>query len=190
MVLRLSPGAALVAALFLGTANSTPAAEAPINEFRFDGSTLACNSSDKDKSYLACLRIGPVHIGQKLREVSKMFGRANRVVKEGDVFMRVYVIRADARAGQRIPYWVIGFRNLKVISIQITSPRGEKLFTFSSIEIGDAASKVTATLGPPSAKHMVEDVSATYWDYDPFTIGIEIMDGRVYTMFVSEPPGG
>ncbi len=189
MVLRLSPGAALVAALFLGTANSAPAQEAPVNEFRFDGDTLVCNSSGKDKTYLPCLRIGPVYIGQRLREVSKMFGKANRVVKEGDVFMRVYVIRADAAAGQRIPYWVIGFRKLKVISIQITSPRGLKLFAFSSIEIGDPVSEVTATLGPPTAKHMVKDVSATYWDYDPFTVGIEIMDGRVYTMYVSEPPG-
>lgn len=190
MTLRLPPRAALAAALFLWPANPAPAGEAPINEFRFDGSTLVCNSGGKDKSYLPCLRIGPVYIGQRLREVSKMFGKANRVVKEGDVFMRVYVIRAGAAAGQRIPYWVIGFRNLKVISIQITSPRGEKLFAFSSIQIGDAASKVTATLGPPTAKHMVKDVSATYWDYDPFTVGIEIMDGRVYTMFVSKPPGG
>ncbi len=189
MTLRLSRYAALAAARLFWPVNSVLAEEALVNEFRVSKGKLVCNSSGKDESYTPCLRIGPVSVGQNLREISRMFGKANRVVEEGAVTMRVYVIRAGAMVGHRIPYWVIGFRKRKVVSIQITSPRGDERFTFSSIQIGDTASKVTATLGPPTMKEMVKDVSATYWGYDPVPIGIEIMDGRVYTMYVSEPTG-
>lgn len=186
MILKVWQCAAL--ALFLWPANSVLAQEAPLNEFRVLDGKLVCNTGTKIESYDACLRIGPFSIGQSLREISKKLGKANRVIDEGDVIIRVYVIRAGATVGQRIPYWVIGFRDRKVVSIQITSPRGEERFTFSSLQIGDTSSKVTATLGPPAVKEMVKDVSATYWGYDPVPIGIEIMDGRVFTMFISAPP--
>ena len=189
MTLRLSQYAALAAALLFWPVNSVLAEEALVNEFRVSKGKLVCNSGGKDRSYIPCLRIGPLSIGQDLRDVSKMLGKANRVINEGVIIIRVYTIRAGALTGQRIPYWVIGFRDRKVVSIQLTSPRGEERFEFSSIQIGDTASKVTATLGPPTVKEMVKDVSATYWGYDPVPIGIEIMDGRVFTIYVSEPTG-
>ena len=190
MIPRLSHCAALAAALLLWPANPALAGEAAANEFRISDGELVCNSGGKDKSYDACLRIGPLRIGQDLRDVSKLLGKANRVIKEGDITIRVYVIRAGASVGQRIPYWVVGFKDRKVVSIQITSPRGEERFTFSSIQIGDTASKVTATLGPPAVKQLVADVSATYWGYDPVPIAIEIMDGRVFSIRITEPPDG
>lgn len=184
----------LIAALLLfGQSTAIAGAFAPApNEFRHAGGGLTCITPEPPDEtsgpvYRACLRIGPVQIGQTLRDIARMFGKPYRVVENGDTTMRVYIIDIDTPQGQRTPYWVIGFdKERRVISIQMTGERGDKKLAFSSIRLGDPASRVTKILGKPSVTRDVKDVEgAKFWGYMPFPISIEIKNKRVYSIRIS-----
>lgn len=163
------------------------------NEFRYFRGTLTCITPEppdetSDPAYRACLRIGPVQIGQSLREIAKMFGSPHRVVENGDTTMRVYTIDIGTPQGQPVPYWVIGFnRDRRVVSIQMTGERGDSKLAFSSIRLGDPAGRVIKILGKPYVTRPVKDIDgAEFWGYTPFPISIEIKNKRVYSIRISE----
>lgn len=183
-----------VALLILGqsaAAGKSEIAPGP-NEFRSAGGGLACITPELPDetvrpSYRACLWIGPVRIGQTLRDVAMMFGDPYRVVERGDTTLRVYTIDIDTPKGQPVPYWVIGFdKDRRVISIQMTGERGDRKLAFSSIRLGDPASRVTKILGEPFVTREVKDVEgAEFWGYMPFPISVEIKNKRVYSIRIS-----
>lgn len=185
----------IVALLIFGqSVAATPGAFEPApNEFRRSGGTLVCITPEKpeetlDPIYRACLRIGPAQIGQSLREIAMMFGDPYRVVENGDTTLRVYTIDIGIPQGQPVPYWVIGFdKDRRVVSIQMTGDRGDNKLAFSSIRLGDPASRVIKILGEPYATRAVKDIEgAEFWGYMPFPISIEIKNRRVYSIRISE----
>ncbi len=190
------PRLGLIAALLISgpaaVAGTSPVAPGA-SEFRRAGGGLACITPEQPDEalrppYRACLRIGPVRIGQSLRDVAMMFGDPYRVVARGDTTFRVYTIDIGAPEGQPVPYWVIGFdADRRVVSIQLTGERGDKNLAFSSIRLGDPARRVVSILGEPSVNREVGDIDgAEYWGYAPFPISIEIKNRRVYSIRVSE----
>lgn len=181
----------LLAILALLLFSPAAAAQIPEFEFRDIGGTLACNTGknpgEGTPPYIQCLRIGPVAIGQTLQDVARLLGKAYRVIENGDTTQRVYIIRIGTPAGQPAPYWVIGFDgDRRVVSIQMTGVRGDDKLAFSSIRLGDSKSRVAGILGAPYMRRDVEDIEAEFWGYTPFPISLEIKDGRVYSIRVSE----
>lgn len=178
----LIPGLAM---LFIPAAG---AVEIAPNEFRDAGGTLVCTTRTAEPEMRDCLRIGPVRIGQSLRDIAMMFGDPYRVVDQGDTTLRVYTIDIGVPQGQPVPYWVLGFdKDRRVVSIQMTGERGDNRFAFSSIRLGDPAGRVIKILGKPYVTREVQDIEgAEFWGYTPFPISIEIKNNRVYSIRVSE----
>lgn len=169
------------------------AASAAGNEFRLTDGELKCLSATggagQGTGYMPCLQIGPIRVGDTLRDVSMKFGKAGQTVNRGSITERVYPIRLDTPAGQAVPYWVVGFEDQRVVSIQITGDRRVDQFAFSSIRIGDPDSRVIDLLGPAGFTQPEPEISAVMWGYDPYPVMFEIKNGRVYSMRVSEALG-
>lgn len=186
-------GACLALAVGLILAIPTNAAVAAGDEFRLTGGALKCVSADsggtQGNDYLPCLRIGPIRVGAALRDVSMQFGKAAQTVSRGTITERVYPIRLDVPAGERVPYWVIGFEGQRVVSVQITGNRPVDRFAFSSIRIGDPDSRVVEIFGEAGFSQPEPEIGAVMWGYDPYPVMFEIKDGKVYSMRVSEALG-
>ena len=167
----------------------------PVNEFRDAGAGLACiaeaaPAEGQTPPYLDCLRIGPVRIGETLRDVAMRFGKAGKEVRQGPVTLRVWPVRLDVPAGTSLPYWVIGFdEDRRVVSIQLTGDKRVDEYTFSSLRLGDPDSRVRRILGEPAETQPVSAIGAEMWSWRPFPISLEIKDGRVYSMRVSRAVG-
>lgn len=171
-----------------------PAAEAA-NEFRASGGALVCvtEAAPQDSQtppYGDCLRIGPVRIGETLRDVAMRFGKAGKEVHQGPVTLRVWPVRMDVPAGTSLPYWVIGFdEDRRVVSIQLTGDKRVDEYAFSSLRLGDPESRVRRILGEPAEKQTIPAVDAVMWSWRPYPVSLEIRDGRVYSMRVSQAIG-
>ena len=183
----------LVLALCLALAAPLSVAQAAGGEFRYSGGKLNCisgaESALKEPAYIDCLQIGPVQIGETLRTVSMKFGKARQTVDRGPVTERVYPISLNVPAGQRVPYWVIGFEGQRVVSIQITGDLRVEQYAFSSLRVGDPESKVLRLFGPAEFTQQVPQIGGVMWGYSPYPVTLEFKNGRVYSMRVSEAVG-
>jgi hypothetical protein len=161
------------------------AADIPINEFRRKGGGLVCTTETfkPDEGYLQCLRIGPIYIGQRERDVERLLGNPWKVIKQDDsTTIKVFPIESNEESK---PYWVITFKNGAAEAVQVTGKNPKVTISFSSIKLGDKKSRVLEILGKPFASETIEDIKGTLWSYRPFPISIEIVDDRVYSMRLS-----
>lgn len=181
----------LVAAAAL-TARTAAALDPAPYEFRRVGPTLTCTTPElpQDASGMHdCLRMGPLQVGMSLFEVSRELGKPYRVVEQDGATFRVYVISVNAPEGHPLPYWVVGFRDGVVSSLQMTGEKGDRRLAFSSIRLGDSKTHVLQILGEPFLRQDVTDVGAEFWGYSPFPISLEIKEGRVYSIRISDEAG-
>ena len=172
-----------------------PPAAAADNEFRVSNEMLVCDAEAPPAEgemppWRDCLRIGPVRIGETLRDVAMRFGRAGKEVRQGPVTLRVWPVQMDVPAGTSLPYWVIGFdEDRRVVSIQLTGDKPLDRYAFSSLRLGDSESQVRRVLGEPAERQEVPGVGAEMWSWRPYPVSFEIKDGRVYSMRVSQAIG-
>lgn len=191
---RRAPLVVLALALSAIPLRPGPATAAPTGEFRVSGGGLACITGTAPESaappYRDCLRIGPIRIGDTLRDVAMRFGPAGKEVRQGDVTLRVWPVRLNVPAGTALPYWVIGFdADRRVVSIQLSGERRVDDYAFSSLRLGDPQSRVLRVLGEPSERQPVPNVGAEMWGWRPYPVSLEIKDGRIYSMRVSRAIG-
>jgi hypothetical protein len=160
-------------------------ADAPVNTFRYVDSHLVCKQDTPAQNYLACLRIGQLRIGDSFGSVSERYPRPlNVVALEGGISASAFpiVTTTDTYA-----YWVIGHRDDKIVSIQLTGNYSHPDLAFATIRLNDTEEKVLATLGPRATITVVKEIGALLWDYRPFPISIELVHGRVYSIKVAAP---
>ncbi len=167
--------------------SNTLAADIRMNEFRRSGGGLVCVTDtfkpDEPISYLQCLRIGSISIGQSEKDVERLLGSPWKVIKKDDeTTIKVFPIESEE---QSKPYWVITFKAGRAESIQVTGKNPKTASAFSSIRLGDKKTKVLEILGEPFATKPVEGIKGVLWSYRPFPISIEIVDERVYSIRVS-----
>lgn len=174
-------------------AGCLPTAAAGGGEFRYHDGELKCiagsEASGGGPSYIECLAIGPIRIGDTMRTVAMKFGKARQTVDRGAVIERVYPIDVGVPQGQRVPYWVIGFEGQRVVSIQITGHLRVDQYAFSSVRVGDPESLLRDRFGPAGYTQPAPHIGGVMWGYPPYPLTFEIKDGRVYSMRVSEAVG-
>ena len=159
-------------------------------EFRRDSRGLGCRLSAFEVTYRSCLKIGPFTIGDSLTSVEQKVGKPAKVIPQPNgVEARLYPIETTrvAEGLKLLSYWVIGYQNAKITSIQLTGQSTKAGFTFSSIRLGDPVEKVLRLLGEPTSKLSVPDVHAISWDYAPFPFSFEIKNESVVSIQVQEP---
>lgn len=154
-------------------------ANTPINTFRFLGNALVCKSESADDHY-ACFRIGNLKIGEKYQPRDKAW---KDVPQKNGVTASVHPIISNEKHNA---YWVIGHKNGKMTSIQLTGNFPHKDLTFSTIKLTDSKKRVRKILGPRFQETNVESIKGQMWDYAPFQISIEFVDERVYSIRITE----
>ena len=160
-------------------------AEMPANTFRYIGNDLVCKQDTPAPNYLACLRIGPLRVGDSYRAVRGLHPKPwKEVALEDGVSAAAFLIIAT---GELNAYWVIGHRDDKIVSVQLTGNYSHPDLAFATIRLNDSEEKVLAMLGPRAQIRVVREIGGLLWDYHPFPISIEFVQGRVYSMRVAVP---
>ena len=154
-------------------------AKIPINTFRFLGNSLVCKS-DSAVDGFACFRIGSLKIGEKYKPRNKAW---KEIPQENGVATSVHPIVTNDEFNA---YWVIGHKEGKIISIQITGNYPHEKFAFATIKLTDLKDKVKKLLGSRFHERKVESINGVMWDYYPFPITIEFVDEGVYSIRVAE----
>ena len=160
-------------------------ADTPVNTFRFVSGHLVCKQDTPAPNYLACLRMGPFRIGDSYSSVRDRYARPlNVVALEDGVSASAFpiVTTPDTHA-----YWVIGHRDDRIVSIQLTGNYSHPDLAFAAIRLSDTEEKVLAMLGPRARITAAKDIGGLLWDFHPFPISIELVHGRVYSMKVAAP---
>ena len=160
-------------------------ADTPVNAFRHIGNHLVCKQDTPAQNYLACLRIGPMRVGDSYGPVrDRVPAPVKEVALDGGVIAAVHpiIIAPEARA-----YWIIGHRDGRIVSVQLTGNFPRPDLAFSTIQLGDSEEKVLAVLGPRASIREVREIGGLLWDYRPFPISIEFVNGQVYSIRVAEP---
>jgi hypothetical protein len=160
-------------------------AETPANTFRYVGKHLVCKQETPAQNYLACLRIGPYRIGDSYRPIRERLPKPYReVALDGGVIASAYRIAAPGNAHA---YWIIGHRNDAIVSIQLTGNYSHPDLAFATIRLNDSEERVLALLGPRAQITAVREIGGFLWDYRPFPISIEFVQGKVYSIKVATP---
>lgn len=165
------------------------------DEFRVTVDGLTCVSDTASAAgpgtpWHDCLQIGPVRIGQSLRDVAMRLGRAGKEVRQGAVTLRVWPVSLDVPPGTPLPYWVIGFDDdRRVVSIQLSGEQRVERYSFSSLRLGDPESRVREILGEPTETLPVPAIGAEMWNWRPYPVSLELKNGRIYSMRVSQAVG-
>lgn len=175
---------AAITAILIVITNQGWCSDIAVNEFRRNGESLVCVSEKPDSGYLPCLRIGPLSIGQRQAEVEKMLGEPYKVIEQDKkTTIKVYPIESKQDPQ---PYWVITFRSGAVHTIQLTGMENVNGYSFSSIKLGDQASRVTKVLGEPlGGTKPIKDIGGILWRYFPFPISLELVKGKVTSIRIA-----
>jgi len=150
----------------------------PINTFRFLGNTLVCKSESRDDKY-ACLRIGRIKIGDPHTPRVKPL---KELPQSNGVISAVFPIITNE---EHKAYWVIGHKDGKIVSIQLTGNYQSESLSFSTIMLDDPEEKVRQILGTRYVKTKVASINGDMWSYSPFPISVEIVKGKVFSIRVA-----
>jgi hypothetical protein len=155
----------------------------PFNAFRFIGNHLVCKTNELNAEN-SCYRIGDFILGDDFNSATKHFGKPWKLISQPDGHeLAVFAIKATELEQA---YWVIGKREGKIASIQLTGDFPSQVANFSTIQLSDPQSKVRDILGPRYIVRNVEDIKGTIWDFAPFQISIEFVDDKVYSIRVGK----
>jgi hypothetical protein len=155
----------------------------PFNAFRFIGNHLVCKTNDPNAAN-PCYRIGEFVLGDDFEKVTKNFGKPWKLVSQPDGGeLAVFTIKAT---DLEQAYWVIGHREGRIASVQLTGNFPSQVASFSSIQLADSQSKVRDILGPRYSVKNIESINGTMWDYAPFSITIEFVNEKVYSIRIGK----
>jgi hypothetical protein len=159
--------------------------DAPMNSFRHVGNHLVCKQDTPAPDYRACLRIGSVRVGDSFRIFRE---RHPMIWKELALEDGVSASIHPAAAADGKTYWVIGRRDDRIVSVQLTGHHASPELAFATLQLGDSEERALALLGPRASIRAVPEIGALLWDYAPFPISVEFIDGKVYSIKIADPP--
>jgi hypothetical protein len=136
---------------------------------------------------MACLKIGPVTVGDRLEEVEAVLDVPTRITPmDDDTEARVYFIQ---QRSEPLPYYVITYVRKYVVAIQLYGPPTEMPQTFSALSLGDPQQKVLDVLGLPVKRCRVRERGFEEWTWQPFPFAVDIAPrtGQVVGLKVSLP---
>ena len=157
--------------------------DTPVNSFRYVGDQLVCKQDTPTRNYLACLRVGPVRIGDSYRRFRERHpGPWQELAPENGIAASAHPAATDGKT-----YWVIGRRDDRIVSIQLTGNRSSPDLAFATLQLGDSEERAIALLGPRANISAVPEIGGLIWNYAPFPISIEFVDGKVFSIKITEP---
>ncbi|MCR6628909.1 MAG: hypothetical protein NVV74_01955 [Magnetospirillum sp.] len=177
---------------------SAAIAEPQPNQFhRVAGRGLACAvapaegeamaARKRPVTFLPCLRVGAVGIADERAVVEGLLGEPSQVSDLGlRTQARVYPIRQRSIPE---PYYVVTYQDDVAVAVQLIGPPTEMPATFSGLSLGEPMQKVLNALGKPTRRCVLRAKGPETWMWQPFPIGVDILDGRVVGFKVTWPAG-
>lgn len=177
-----------------------PGAEVPVVEGHFHhtpGKGLGCvvprsqgQAMSEHKgpvSFLGCLKVGAVAVGDGLASVETVLG-APVAKSDIDLFTETRLYEIQQRGALR-PHYVVTYRDTQVVAVQLVGPPMRIPATFSGLTLGDDQQKVIDTLGVPGERCRTKADGPEMWTWPPFPIAVDIIDGYVAGFKVTWPVG-
>lgn len=132
----------------------------------------------------ACLRLGPLVIGDAAETARSALGPPHRTLKQpqGRVAW-IYFI------GQRehYPYFVVTVAADKIVALQVTGETAAPGYDFSHVALGASADDLVSVFGQPGHFEPSELKDAELWTYGPHPFSFELKGGRVISIRVRQP---
>ena len=177
-----------------------PGPELPASEGQFHfqaGRGLGCmlahdqgeamRKHERGVSFLSCLRIGPIGVGDSLAQVEAVLGPA---AASTDLDMssesRLYEV---AQKGVLRPHYVVTYREDHVVAVQLIGPPMRLPAYFSGLTLGDDVQKVVDRLGPPAQRCRTRSEGPEMWIWRSFPIALDVIEGYVAGFKVTWPAG-
>ena len=164
---------------------------------RVVGKGLACAVAQPDGAamvehkrpvtFLSCLRVGAVGIADDRAEVEKLLGEPTQI-KDLDLRTQARVYPIHQRSVPE-PYYVVTYQDNVAVAVQLIGPPTEMPATFSGLSLGVPAQAVLDALGTPSRRCMMRAKGPETWMWQPFPIGVDVLDGRVVGLKATWPAG-
>jgi hypothetical protein len=165
-------------------------------EFRKGKGTLGCAvraapGMDPRKlatlGYMPCLRVGAIAIGASADQVEAVLGAPfNKKADEKGSETRYYSLEP----GNPPPsYFIVAYENSKVAAVQVTGVQPKPGFAFSTVQVGDDASKIISVLGNPSQQVCERELKMEIWAYTPFPFSFGIRNHKIVLFKVTAPFG-
>lgn len=173
------------------------AAPQPNQFYRVDGKGLACAVSNADGeamsarqrpvTFLPCLRVGAVGVSDELTKVEALLGEPSQV-SDLDMRTQARVYPIHQRSVPE-PYYVVTYQDNVAVAVQLIGPPTEMPVSFSGLALGQPSRAVIDALGKPQRRCMLRGKGPETWMWQPFPIGVDILDGRVVGFKVTWPAG-
>src|SRR5690348_4291804 len=151
---------------------------------------------DRDSTFIPCLRIGWVYVGEPRREVEATLGTPWQAVTDpgADYSAFAYLVYQDT-VRDRSAYYIVEYETAGADTIantvQLTGDSLPLPWDFSGIHPGDSPDRLSAQLGSPADTTPFSDASVhlrgTRWDYHVPTVSVEVVGGLVYSIRVWRP---
>lgn len=150
-----------------------------------DGVAMA--QGERPITFLPCLKVGAVAIGDGLRQVEDLLGEPTHVnTLDWRTEARVYPI---AQRSIPEPYYVVTYRNDVAVAVQLIGPPTEMPATLSGLSLGDSEQNVLDHLGRPERLCSLQNPGPLTWMWTDFPIGVDVLDGRVVGLKATWPEG-
>lgn len=173
------------------------AAPQPHQFYRLEGKGLTCAVSQQEGdamsrherpvTFLPCLKVGAVAVADDRSRVEELLGPPSQV-SDLDLRTDVRVYPINQRSIPQ-PYYVVTYQDNVVVAVQLIGPPTEMPATFSGLSLGVPAQEVLDTLGTPSRRCMMRAKGPETWMWEPFPVGVDILDGRVVGLKATWPAG-
>ena len=160
---------------WVGSTIEQQAQQQPFNTFRYIGNTIVCKTQTLPTDF-ACLQIGMLKVGDSYQFSGQPMQEVT--LPKGDTASAFAITKTN----DSYAYWVIGHKDGKITSVQLTGNHVDPNVTFSNIGLGDSEDRVRSLLGTRFNKRPVKDISGIEWDYYPFPFSFEFVNGIVYSI--------
>ena len=146
-------------------------------EFRFEGNWIACvipkgyQRGENEDLYGGCSRIGDIKTGMNRSEIEKIIGLPRDTFNDEKLGMTsiYYTNNSDNDADmENSSYLAVSYDNDLARIVQMTGLDRIEKMSFSSIYLGDNASKVIEIFGKPKIVSMVGEIRGQLWLFSPF----------------------
>lgn len=169
----------------------------PNRFYRVVGKGLACAVSQEDGAamadrkrpvtFLPCLRVGAVGIADDRAEVEKLLGEPSQI-SDLDLRTQARVYPIHQRSIPE-PYYAVTYQDDVVVAVQLIGPPTEMPAALSGVALGDSVKTVVDVLGKPTRRCMLRAKGPETWMWQPFPIGVDVLDGRVVGLKATWPAG-
>jgi hypothetical protein len=133
----------------------------------------------------ACLRMGPVAIGDDAQALTRTLGAPQRTIPQPDGSTpSIYFLE---QAGQ-YPYFVAAVSKDRIVALQVTGPVAAKGYGFNHIDLGATTDTLVKYFGQPNHLGPSGLPDTDLWGYSPQSFSFEVTAGHVASIRIEARP--